>query len=75
MEFSYVAVNEKNRKYRSRMTAGTKEEVKRKLEQRGLIALSIDEVKKGSQDDIPIWQRDLGGTKDVHGGGYRHCLR
>ncbi len=66
MEFSYVAVNEKNRKYRSRMTAGTKEEVKRKLEQRGLIALSIDEVKKGSQDDIPIWQRDLGGTKDVH---------
>lgn len=66
MEFSYVAVNEKNRKYRSRMTAGTKEEVKRKLEQRGLIALSIDEVKKGSQEDIPIWQRDLGGTKDVH---------
>lgn len=66
MEYSYVAVNEKNRKYRSRMTASTKEEVKRKLEQRGLIALSIDEVKKGSQDDIPIWQRDLGGTKDVH---------
>lgn len=66
MEFSYVAVNEKNRKYRNRMTANTKEEVKRKLEQRGLIALSIDEVKKGSQEDIPIWQRDLGGTKDVH---------
>ncbi len=66
MEFSYVAVNEKNHKYRSRMTANTKDEVKRKLEQRGLIALSIDEVKKGSQDDIPIWQRDLGGTKDVH---------
>ena len=66
MEFSYVAVNEKNRKYRNRMTANTKEEVKRKLEQRGLIALSIDEVKKGSQEDIPIWQRDLGGSKDVH---------
>ncbi|MBD9049139.1 MAG: type II secretion system F family protein [Ruminococcus sp.] len=66
MEFSYVAVNEKNRKYRNRMTANTKEEVKRKLEQRGLIAISINEVKKGSQDDIPIWQRDLGGTKDVH---------
>lgn len=66
MEFSYVAVNEKNRKYRNRMTANTKEEVKRKLEQRGLIAISIDEVKKGSQEDIPIWQRDLGGTKDVH---------
>lgn len=46
MEFSYVAVNEKNRKYRNRMTANTKEEVKRKLEQRGLIAISIDEVKK-----------------------------
>lgn len=28
------------------MTANTKEEVKRKLEQRGLIAISIDEVKK-----------------------------
>ncbi len=66
MEFSYVAVNEKNRKYRNRMTANTKEEVKRKLEQRGLIAISIDEVKKGSQEDIPIWQRDLGGSKDVH---------
>ncbi len=26
MEFSYVAVNEKNRKYRNRMTANTKEE-------------------------------------------------
>ena len=52
MEFSYVAVNEKNRKYRNRMTANTKEEVKRKLEQRGLIAISIDEVKKGSQEDI-----------------------
>lgn len=66
MEFSYVAINEKNRKYRNRMTANTKEEVKRKLEQRGLIAISIDEVKKGSQEDIPIWQRDLGGSKDVH---------
>lgn len=66
MEFSYVAVNEKNRKYRNRMTANTKEEVKRKLELRGLIAISIDEVKKGSQEDIPIWQRDLGGSKDVH---------
>ena len=44
MEFSYVAVNEKNRKYRNRMTANTKEEVKRKLEQRGLIAISINEV-------------------------------
>ena len=39
MEFSYVAVNEKNRKYRNRMTANTKEEVKRKLEQRGLCLL------------------------------------
>lgn len=66
MEFSYVAVNEKNRKYRNRMTANTKEEVKRKLEQRGLITISINEVKKGSQEDIPIWQRDLGGSKDVH---------
>lgn len=66
MEYSYVAVNEKNRKYRSRMTGNSKEDVKRKLEARGLIALSINEVKKGSQDDIPIWQRDLGGTKDVH---------
>ena len=63
MEFSYVAVNEKNRKYRNRMTANTKEEVKRKLEQRGLIAISINEVKKGSQEDIPIWQRDLGGSR------------
>ena len=36
MEYSYVAVNEKNRKYRSRMPGNPKEEVKKKLEELGL---------------------------------------
>ena len=53
MEFSYVAVNEKNRKYRNRMTANNKEEVKRKLEQRGLIAISIDEVFEAHEPGAP----------------------
>ena len=66
MKFSYVAVNEKNRKYKSEMVANSKDEVKRNLEARGLIALSINEVGKDPQEDVPIWQRDIGGTKDVH---------
>lgn len=66
MKFTYVAVNSKNRKYKSEMTANSKEEVKKLLEQRGLMPLQIKEVKKGSDEDIPVWQREIGGTKDVH---------
>ncbi len=66
MKYYYVAVNEKNRKYKSEMIANSKEEVKKNLEARGMIALSISEITKDSQDHLPIWERDLGGTKDVH---------
>lgn len=66
MKFSYTAVNSKNRKYKSEMIANSKEEVKKNLEKRGMTALSIIEVKKNPQEDIPIWQREIGGQKDVH---------
>ena len=66
MKYNYVAVNEKNRKYKSDMVANSRDEVERNLKARGLTALSITEAKKIPEEEIPIWQRDLGGTKDVH---------
>lgn len=66
MKFSYVAVNEKNRKYKSEMVANSREEVERNLKARGMIALEITEAKKVANEDLPIWQREIGGTKDVH---------
>ena len=66
MKYTYVAVNSKNRKYKSEITANSKDEVKKLLEARGLMPLKINEVKKGSDEDIPVWQREIGGTKDVH---------
>jgi type IV pilus assembly protein PilC len=65
MKYSYVAVNEKNRKYKSEMVANSKEDVIKNLEQRGMKALTITEIEM-SEDDVPIWQRDIGGAKDVH---------
>ena len=67
MKYYYTAVNEHNRKYRSEMVANSKEEVKKNLEARGMIATSITEASKGGEiEEVPIWQRDIGGTKDVH---------
>lgn len=66
MKYSYVAVNEKNRKYKSEMVADSKEEVKKSLTARGLMAVTINEVKKDALEDVPIWQREIGGSKDVH---------
>lgn len=67
MKYNYVAVNEKGRKYRNEMVANSKEEVKKNLAQRGMIATSIVEAAKDTQEDVPIWQRDLGTpTRDVH---------
>jgi len=66
VKYNYVAVNEKNRKYKSDMVANSRDEVERNLKARGLTALSITEAKKIPEEEIPIWQRDLGGTKDVH---------
>lgn len=66
MKYSYVAVNDKNRKYKSEMVANSKEEVRKNLEARGLKPISVTEAKKDPQEDIPIWQREIGGSKDVH---------
>ncbi len=66
MKYHYTAVNEHNRKYKSEMVANSKEEVKKNLEARGMIATSITEVASNEMDNVPIWQRDIGGDKDVH---------
>lgn len=66
MKYYYTAVNERNRKYKSEMVANSKEEVKKNLEARGMIATSITEASSHEMDNVPIWQRDIGGDKDVH---------
>lgn len=65
MKYNYVAVNNKNRKYKSEMVANSKDEVIKNLEARGMKAISVTEV-AGSEENVPFYQRDLGGSKDVH---------
>lgn len=70
MKFTYVAVNNKGRKYKNEMNANSKEEVIQNLEARGMKAISVTEVKltaaQQAEEDIPFYKRDLGGNKDVH---------
>ena len=66
MKYYYTAVNERNRKYKSEMVANSKEEVKKNLEARGMIATSIVEASGNDLENVPIWQRDIGGNTDVH---------
>lgn len=65
MKYQYVAINDKNRKYKSEIMANSMEEAKNLIEQRGMRVQTITEVEI-SEDEVPIWQRDIGGTKDVH---------
>ena len=69
MKYSYLAIDSKNKKYRSEVTADSRDEVKRILAERGMTALEISEYKDpsqtGDQSDLPIWQRDFG-VKDPH---------
>ncbi len=69
MKYSYLAIDGKNKKYRSEVTAESRDEVKRILAERGMTALEISEYKDpsqgGDQSDLPIWQRDFG-VKDPH---------
>ena len=69
MKYSYLAIDGKNKKYRSEVTADSRDEVKRILAERGMTALEISEYKDpsmgGDQSNVPIWQRDFGAV-DPH---------
>lgn len=63
-KYLYVAVNEKNRKYKNEMVAESAEEVRKNLRARNLNPISVTEAKK--EEEKSIWDMEIGGTKDVH---------
>ncbi len=67
MKYTYIAVNEKNKKYKSEITANSREEAKRLLQMRGLTALKIDEFVDTAESNKSknLWERDLN-FKDIH---------
>ena len=69
MKFSYLAIDGKGKKYRSEVTAESRDEVKRILAERNMTALEISEYKDpaagGDQSGVPIWKREFGVT-DPH---------
>lgn len=68
MKFTYVAVNDKNRKYKGEMDADSSQEVIKNLQERGMVPLTIDVVHAGpvAEEDKSIWEKDIGGTGDIH---------
>ncbi len=64
-KYYYVAVNEKNRKYKNEMVAESAEEVRKNLRARNLNPLSVVEASK-KEEETSIWDMEIGGTKDVH---------
>lgn len=64
-KYYYVAVNEKNRKYKNEMVAENAEEVRKNLRARNLNPLSVVEVGK-KEEEKSIWEMEIGGNKDVH---------
>ena len=69
MKYSYLAIDGKNKKYRSEVTAESREDVKRILAERGMTAIEISETKDSiagdDQANVPWYQRDIQ-TKDIH---------
>ncbi len=67
MKYSYLAIDGKNKKYRSEVAAESREDVKRILADRGMTAIEISEVKDGvtGEENLPWYQRDIS-TKDIH---------
>ena len=68
-KYTYVAVNEKNRKYKNEMIADSAEEVRKNLRARNLNPLSVTEVTAKNQADgeeKSIWDLEIGVNKDVH---------
>ncbi len=64
-KYYYVAVNEKNRKYKNEMVADSAEEVRKNLRARNLNPLSVVEASR-KEEETSIWDMEIGGTKDVH---------
>lgn len=64
-KYFYVAVNEKNRKYKNEMVAESAEEVRKNLRARNLNPLSVVEASK-KEEEKSIWEMEIGGNKDVH---------
>lgn len=64
-KYYYVAVNEKNRKYKNEMVAESAEEVRKNLRARSLTPLSVVEASK-KEEEKSIWEMEIGGNKDVH---------
>lgn len=64
-KYYYVAVNEKNRKYKNEMVAESAEEVRKNLRARNLNPLSVVEASK-KEEETSIWDMEIGGTKDIH---------
>lgn len=68
MKFTYVAVNNKNRKYKGEMTANNSAEVIKNLQARGLIPVTVDLASDGAvaEADKSIWDKDIGSSGDIH---------
>ena len=67
MKYSYLAIDGKGKKYRSEVTAESREDVKRILAERSMTAIEISEVKDigDGQENLPWYQRDIS-AKDIH---------
>lgn len=64
-KYYYVAVNEKNRKYKNEMIADSAEEVRKNLRARNLNPITVTEAGK-KEEEKSIWDMEIGGNKDVH---------
>ena len=64
-KYFYVAVNEKNRKYKNEMVAENDEEVRKNLRARKLNPLPVVEASR-KEEENSIWEMEIGGNKDVH---------
>lgn len=69
MKYNYLAIDGKNKKYRSEINAESREEVKKILAERGMTAIEISEYADPStaagQENLPWYQRDISG-RDIH---------
>ncbi len=64
-KYYYVAVNEKNRKYKNEMVADSVEEVRKNLRARNLNPITVTEAAR-KEEEKSIWDMEIGGNKDVH---------
>lgn len=65
-KYYYVAINDKNRKYKNEMIADSADEVRKNLRARNLNPLSVTEASVKKEEEKSIWDMEIGGAKDVH---------